>query len=177
MLALHGTGVSDGVVIGKAFVLQRDLPEIPEYVIPQEYIEEEVTRFQRAVEASRRQLMTIREHIPANAPPEASSFLDAHLLMLDDKMISMAPIDTIRQKQCNAEWSLKAQSDILSAVSEAAQVWPAVELELQRPIPLWGHVTDAGTGAPVAATVSFPAVRTFARLRVHDGAAPCTSVV
>jgi len=118
MLALHGTGVSDGIVIGKAFVLQRDLPEIPEYAIPQEYIEEEVTRFQRAVEASRRQLMTIREHIPANAPPEASSFLDAHLLMLDDKMISMAPIDTIRQKQCNAEWALKAQSDILSAMFE-----------------------------------------------------------
>ncbi|MEK7716163.1 MAG: putative PEP-binding protein, partial [Pseudomonadota bacterium] len=116
--ALHGTGVSDGIVIGKAFVLQRDLPEIPEYAIPQEYIEEEVTRFQRAVEASRRQLMTIREHIPANAPPEASSFLDAHLLMLDDKMISMAPIDTIRQKQCNAEWSLKTQSDILSAMFE-----------------------------------------------------------
>jgi phosphotransferase system enzyme I (PtsI) len=36
MLALHGTGVSDGVAIGKAFVLQRELPEIPEYVIPRE---------------------------------------------------------------------------------------------------------------------------------------------
>src|SRR3989344_4114649 len=106
MLALHGTGVSDGIVIGKAFVLQRDLPEIPEYAIPQEYIEEEVARFQRAVEASRRQLMVIREHIPANAPPQASSFLDAHLLMLDDKMISTAPIETIRQRQCNAEWTI-----------------------------------------------------------------------
>ena len=85
---LHGTGVSNGIAIGKAYVLQRDLPEVPEYAMPQEYVEEEVTRFQRAVEASRRQLMAIREHIPANAPPEASSFLDTHLLMLDDKMIS-----------------------------------------------------------------------------------------
>ncbi len=118
MLALHGTGVSDGIAIGKAFVLQLELPEIPEYAIPKEYIEEEVTRFQRAVEASRRQLITIREHIPANAPPEATSFLDAHLLMLDDKMISMAPIDAIREKQCNAEWALKSQSDILSALFE-----------------------------------------------------------
>ncbi len=118
MLALHGTGVSDGIAIGKAFVLQRELPEIPEYVIPKEYIEEEVARFQRAVEASRRQLITIREHIPANAPPEATSFLDAHLLMLDDKMISMAPIDAIREKQCNAEWALKIQSDILSVMFE-----------------------------------------------------------
>jgi phosphotransferase system enzyme I (PtsI) len=118
MLALHGTGVSDGVAIGKAFVLQRELPEIPEYVIPREYIEEEVTRFQRAVEASRRQLMTIREHIPANAPPEATSFLDAHLLMLDDKMISQAPIEAIRKHQYNAEWALKTQSEILSAIFE-----------------------------------------------------------
>jgi phosphotransferase system enzyme I (PtsI) len=118
MLALHGTGVSDGVAIGKAFVLQRELPEIPEYVIPREYIEEEVARFQRAVEASRRQLITIREHIPANAPPEATSFLDAHLLMLDDKMISQAPIEAIRKQQYNAEWALKTQSEILSAIFE-----------------------------------------------------------
>jgi len=118
MLALHGTGVSDGIAIGKAFVLQRELPEIPEYAIPREYVEEEVARFQRAVETSRRQLMTIREHIPANAPPEATSFLDAHLLMLDDKMISMAPIDTIRSQQCNAEWAVKTQSDVLCAMFE-----------------------------------------------------------
>ncbi|MBI5783039.1 MAG: phosphoenolpyruvate--protein phosphotransferase [Gammaproteobacteria bacterium] len=118
MLALHGTGVSDGVAIGKAFVLQRELPEIPEYVIPREYIEEEVARFQRAVEASRRQLMAIREHIPANAPPEATSFLDAHLLMLDDKMISMAPIEAIRNQQYNAEWALETQSEILSTIFE-----------------------------------------------------------
>ena len=118
MLALHGTGVSDGVAIGKAFVLQLDLPEIPEYVIPREYLDEEVARFQRAVEASRRQLVSVREHIPANAPPEAMSFLDAHLLMLDDKMISTAPGEMIRQKQCNAEWALKAQSEILSEIFE-----------------------------------------------------------
>ncbi|MGE5241232.1 MAG: phosphoenolpyruvate--protein phosphotransferase [Bacteroidota bacterium] len=118
MLALHGTGVSDGIAIGKAFVLQRELPEIPEYAIPKEYIEEEVARFQRAVETSRRQLMTIREHIPADAPPEASSFLDAHLLMLDDKMISTAPVDTIRSQQCNAEWAIKQQSDALCAMFE-----------------------------------------------------------
>lgn len=118
MLALYGTGVSDGIAIGKAFVLQRELPEIPEYVIPREYLEDEVARFLRAIDASRRQLMEIRAHIPANAPPEATSFLDAHLLMLDDKMISMAPVDIMRQQQCNAEWALKTQRDALSAMFE-----------------------------------------------------------
>jgi len=118
MLSLHGTGVSDGIAIGKAFVLQRELPEIPEYVIPKDFLEEEVTRFHRAIEAARRQLLTIREHIPANAPSEASSFLDAHLLMLDDKMISAAPIEAIRNQQCNAEWALKTHSDMLCQMFE-----------------------------------------------------------
>ena len=103
MLTLHGTGVSDGIVMGKAFVLQRELPEIPEYAIPKNFVDDEIARFSRAVEAARRQLAVIREHIPSNAPPEATSFLDAHLLMLNDKMISTTPIDSIRQQQCNAE--------------------------------------------------------------------------
>ncbi len=118
MLTLHGTGVSDGIAMGKAFVLQRELPEIPEYAIPKNFVDEEIARFQRAVEAARRQLSNIREHIPVNAPSEATNFLDAHLLMLNDKMISMTPIDSIRQQQCNAEWALKTHSDQLCDVFE-----------------------------------------------------------
>ena len=69
MLALHGTGVSDGIAIGKAYVLQRDLPEIPEYTVASHQVETEIERLHRAVEAARRQLRAIRDHIPANARP------------------------------------------------------------------------------------------------------------
>ncbi|NRA95730.1 MAG: carboxypeptidase regulatory-like domain-containing protein [Planctomycetes bacterium] len=41
-----------------------------------------------------------------------------------------------------------------SALTEAAAVWPMNLAFLQRPLPLVGHVTDASTGAPVAAGVS-----------------------
>jgi hypothetical protein len=40
-------------------------------------------------------------------------------------------------------------------LSEAALLWPATVWLLERPIPLWGHVTDASTGAPVKATIRF----------------------
>jgi phosphotransferase system enzyme I (PtsI) len=118
MLALYGTGVSDGIAIGRAFVLQRELPEIPEYTIGRHQVEEEVARFAQAVEAARTQLRGIRSHIPASAPREASSFLDTHLLILEDPMIASAPADTIRRQRLNAEWALRIQSDRLSEMFE-----------------------------------------------------------
>ncbi len=114
MLALHGTGVSGGIAIGKAHVLQRELPEIPQYVVIKEQIEPEIERFKLAVDAARAQLNRIRAGIPANAPREAASFLDTHLLILNDPTISQAPIEAIRRHRHNAEWALKIQRDELS---------------------------------------------------------------
>jgi len=118
MLTLHGTGVSSGIAIGKAYVLHRDRPEVPEYVLPQDLIEDEVRRFERAVEEARLQLERIREHIPTEAPPEIASIVDTHHLILRDKLISEAPVERIRAHQVNAEWALKTQGDALAAVFE-----------------------------------------------------------
>lgn len=42
-----------------------------------------------------------------------------------------------------------------SAVAEAATVWPGTVFMLQKEIPVWGRVTDASTGAPVVASISY----------------------
>jgi phosphotransferase system enzyme I (PtsI) len=118
MLVLHGKGVSSGISIGKAYVLQRERPSIPEYVLPAHLIDDEIARFKRGIDAARHQLKQIRNHIPATAPAETASFIDTHLLILDDTMISQAPIETIRTRQYNAEWALKTQSDQLVEVFE-----------------------------------------------------------
>ena len=116
MLALYGTGVSSGIYMGQAYVLYRDQPDVPEYVLPARLTEDEVQRFTHAIDATRHQLEEIREHIPSGAPTETASFIDAHLLILNDSMVSKAPIETIRNKQCNAEWALKQQCDSLEAM-------------------------------------------------------------
>jgi phosphoenolpyruvate-protein phosphotransferase (PTS system enzyme I) len=118
MLAIHGVGVSDGVCIGRAFVLRRELPDIPEYAIAKHAVDAEVARFDGAVDAARQQLQSIRTHIPATAPVEATSFIDTHLLILADKMISDAPKEIIRHEHRNAESALKRRADELSAMFE-----------------------------------------------------------
>lgn len=118
MLTLHGTGVSSGIAIGKAYVLHGERPEVPEYVLPKHLLEDEVRRFKAAVDKARLQLERIREHIPRNAPAEISSIVDTHQLILRDKLIGEAPADLIRQRQYNAEWALQTQGNALIEVFE-----------------------------------------------------------
>jgi phosphotransferase system enzyme I (PtsI) len=118
MLALYGTGVSEGISIGGAFVLSRELPDVAPQTIPPQDTEREIARFGAAVKTARGQLLKIRDQIPVDAPIEAASFIDAHTLILEDKMIAEAPIEIIRNQRLNAEWALKVQSDQLAEIFE-----------------------------------------------------------
>ena len=117
-LSLHGIGVSRGYAIGKAYLLQRDQPEITEYAIPDPLVEGEVARFHQALDAARRQLTDIRERIAATAPADVTSFIDTHLLMLDDPTLTESPVKLIRTQRFNAEWALKIQRDLIVQVFE-----------------------------------------------------------
>jgi len=118
MLALHGTGVSSGISIGKAYVLRRAQISVPEYNVPKALVEKEVERFQHAIDSSREQLELVHKHIPANAPAEAGSFIETHLLILADKLIAEAPIENIRKHKRNAEWALSIQGQELGRIFE-----------------------------------------------------------
>ncbi len=171
MLVLHGSGVSSGIAIGKAYVMQREHPEVPEYVVPARLIEDEVERFLRAVEKGRVQLQLIRSHIPKTAPPEIASIIDTHLLILEDSMISDAPIGAIRKERHNAEWALKTQAQRLGEVFEqmedpylrnkktdVAQVVDRVLNNLLRPSEqAHEQITDVLAGQIVIATDLTPA--------------------
>ncbi|MCB1820608.1 MAG: phosphoenolpyruvate--protein phosphotransferase [Candidatus Competibacteraceae bacterium] len=116
--SLHGIGVSRGYAIGRTYLLQRNQPEITEYTIPDNIIEDEVQRFLNSLEIARRQLQDIRVRVSPTAPGDAAAFIDAHLLMLQDAMFTEAPIHLIRDRRCNAEWALKIQRDLLIEIFE-----------------------------------------------------------
>ncbi len=116
--SLHGIGVSRGYAIGRTYLLQRNQPEITEYTIPDNIVEDEVRRFLNSLDLARRQLQDIRGRVPATAPGDIAAFIDTHLLMLQDPSFTEAPIHLIRSRRCNAEWALKIQHDLLVQVFE-----------------------------------------------------------
>ncbi|MEM7020543.1 MAG: phosphoenolpyruvate--protein phosphotransferase [Pseudomonadota bacterium] len=129
--ALHGLGASKGVAMGPAYIVSRHKPEINKYTITRDQIEEEVTRFQEALKLAREQLQRVRDQIPMIYPVrdgvsqemanEIASFIEPHLLMLEDTMLTQAPIEIIENERCNAEWALKQQRDKLAGVFEAME--------------------------------------------------------
>ncbi len=117
-LALKGIGVSRGIAIGKAHLLQRNQLKVREYIIPPSLIDAEVARFEGAVAQAKAQLSSIIDRIPPSTPVDIVSFIDTHLLMMSDRALSKDPVAVIRERACNAEWALKLQRDALVAVFE-----------------------------------------------------------
>ncbi len=116
---LSGIGVSRGIAIGRVLKLHGDDLDVPEHTLADSDIEEECERYTTARQKAKLQLRKIRERIPADTPREIASFIDTHLLMLDDRTLSDAVTDIIRQHRCNAEAALRQQCLNLVAVFEA----------------------------------------------------------
>jgi len=118
-LALYGIGVSRGYTISELCLLERNQPEIPEYMVPAPLVEDEVQRFLKGVALARQQLREFRNRIPATVSADITAFIDTHLLMLEDSAFTKGPENWIRTRHCNAEWALKLQRDSLAQIFEA----------------------------------------------------------
>jgi phosphotransferase system enzyme I (PtsI) len=109
---LEGTGVSPGVAVGPALVVEREATPVFRIAIPSEAIGHELDRFREAVELSRGQLQAIRDRLLREVGPRAYIF-DAQLLMLDDALLVERCLDLIRAECVNVEWALRTVSEEL----------------------------------------------------------------
>jgi phosphotransferase system enzyme I (PtsI) len=112
---LHGIPVSRGIAIGRAHLLAPAALDVKHYLVAEEHVEAEVLRLQTAIAAVHRELQTLWNELPKDAPTELGAFIDVHALILSDPMISEAPLDIIRGRHYNAEWALVTQIEELSA--------------------------------------------------------------
>ncbi len=112
---LHGIPVSRGIAIGRAHLLAPAALDVTHYLIPQEQVEAEVSRLQKAITTVHQELQTIWNELPKDSPAELGAFIDVHALILSDPMIAEVPLDIIRSRYYNAEWALVTQIDELSA--------------------------------------------------------------
>jgi phosphotransferase system enzyme I (PtsI) len=111
-MKLDGIGVSPGIAVGPALLVEREAVPVFRLLVPLEAIECEIQRLTRAVEASRQQIKAIKERLRQEVGMHAYIF-EAHLLMLEDPMLLDRAVAVIRQEHVNAEWALRTVSDQL----------------------------------------------------------------
>jgi phosphotransferase system enzyme I (PtsI) len=113
---LRGTGVSPGIAVGRALVMERDAAPVFRLALSPDRVEGEVRRLQEAIEASREQLRVVKERLSREMGAPHAYIFDAHLLMLDDPLLRERAVEIVRGEAVNAEWALRAVSESLHAL-------------------------------------------------------------
>lgn len=116
---LHGVGVSEGIAIGHAHLTSHAALEVAHHILPRNKINNEISRLSVAFTTVREELETLHASVisgPASA--EFGAFLDLHRMILEDPTLSSAAKTYISQNQCNAEWAITQQRDVLLAQFE-----------------------------------------------------------
>jgi phosphotransferase system enzyme I (PtsI) len=116
---IKGIGVTEGIVIGKAYLLDRRKIEAPAKVLPEFQVPQEVSRFLDAVEESKKQLRMAKERLLHEDAAGPSYILDTHLLLLEDKKLIENTVQTIKQSWINSEWALKINLDRVRKVFDS----------------------------------------------------------
>lgn len=123
---LKGVGASPGIAIGRALFVPRHPVQVNYRPLADAVeAEAEVARLRAALEATGKELNAAKQGLTEGFGDYAY-IIDAHLLILKDRLISRRTEDLIRAKLINAEWALS------DAVGEAKAFFKKIKDEYIR---------------------------------------------
>lgn len=117
--SLSGIAVGKGIAIGKAWVLAPASLDVPRQTIAAEALDSEVRRFTAAVKAVDQEFQRMRNDLGQEVAAELRAFLDLQAVVLHDPMLVDATRDRILKEQCNAEWALVQQYELVAEQFDA----------------------------------------------------------
>lgn len=120
---IHGIGVSPGIAIGKAYLLERGRIPIPYYtLLGEQAVSEEVKRFETAVAKAETDLESLKKRIHPDLK-EHAHVLEVHQMILRDHLLYDETLRLIREDKLNAHWAL------IRSLMKAQEVFSAVQDE------------------------------------------------
>jgi phosphotransferase system enzyme I (PtsI) len=100
---IRGIGVSPGVVVAPAMLVQWDFPEVPDRAVRPDQVEDEVRRLREAVAEIVSHLNELGHKVLRRAGPEEARIFDAQILMAQDEEFLSSVEFLIRNNQLSAE--------------------------------------------------------------------------
>ncbi|MBS4177310.1 phosphoenolpyruvate--protein phosphotransferase [Lederbergia citrea] len=113
---LTGIAASSGIAIGKAYRLVE--PDLTFKKTAISNAEQEINRFQAAIDASKDDLQAIRNKAAVDLGEDKAAIFDAHLLVLSDPELLSSIEDKIKMDKSNAENALKETADMFISIFE-----------------------------------------------------------
>jgi phosphoenolpyruvate-protein phosphotransferase (PTS system enzyme I) len=104
MIQLKGIGAAGGISIGSAYKLGKEefivLPE----AITWEEIPLQIQIFEEALIKTRREIIELQKRISFDMGQEEAQIFDAHLLVLEDRMLIEEVISRLKKEQLNVAY-------------------------------------------------------------------------
>lgn len=114
---LRGLGVSAGIAVGPAYVVETGNFQVPEYAIAEDQVEAERVRFVNAAAKACRQIHKLKDKaslLPESAAEDVGFLLDAHLAMLSGSRLTRGVERRIVTDRINAEGAVQAEITALA---------------------------------------------------------------
>lgn len=118
--SFRGIGASPGIAVGRVVVLERRTLRVPHYEIEPADADHEIARLEQALGVSVGQLAAIRGDL-GNESLDHGAILQAHEMMLRDRMLLDEPARLVRAELINAEWAVQRVVATLRASLERHQ--------------------------------------------------------
>lgn len=110
----RGIGASPGIVIGRAYLLDRRKVVVAGRRIEEVSVKDEMARFKKAVELSKAQIEELKKRISKGLGKSHLYILDTHIMLLEDKMLVDGAVKQIKESHINAEGALKETINAIS---------------------------------------------------------------
>lgn len=104
MITIKGIAASPGICVGKAFLFNSQEISVIKKKISKEKIPEEILRFEEALIRTRSEIFKIQDKISKDMGVEHAEIFNAHLLVLEDRMIIDEVINRLKKEYHNIEY-------------------------------------------------------------------------
>lgn len=101
MLKLKGIAAASGVNIGKAFKVGKEELVVPKQDIGPEDIPLEIQLFEEALIQTRKEIIDLQKRIAVELGQDQAQIFDAHLLVLEDRMLIEEVISRLKKERLN----------------------------------------------------------------------------
>lgn len=112
---LRGIPVSNGVCRGKILVLSKGRRTVGQRAVSEAEVAEEVNRLEKALIATRQQVLEVQKKVSTNLGAEQAGIFDAHLLVLEDPVLLDEVVRTVQDQKVNVEHAFQKVAERYAA--------------------------------------------------------------
>jgi phosphotransferase system enzyme I (PtsI) len=112
----RGIGVSPGIAIGRALVIEARRPRAKREVLEPTRVPAEVVRLRKALDDARHQILEVQGRIAKEVGAQYGRIFDAHLLILEDRLLAEEAIAYLQSHCVNAEYAVQ---EVLEPIRQA----------------------------------------------------------